>query len=142
MSVSLFREASIRAQVLPRHPPFVMFETRSGPFASGPKTSIVLLDNDQAGATGTAAVRSSAPRSAARLERFPGAPAARPCPLEIVAAEPAGDVDRFTNRIETRHVAHRHGLRRQVAGIDPAERHLSFGPALRLRGSNLPVLEA
>src|SRR5947209_18059173 len=81
-------------------------------------------------------------RNAAPGYRLPGAPAARPGPLEIVAAEPAGDVDRLADHVEARNPARLHGLGRQLPGIDSAERHLGFRPSLRAGRADLPALEA
>jgi acyl-homoserine-lactone acylase len=45
------------------------------------------------------------------LERLPRGPSAGPGPLEVVAAEPAGDVHAFPNRVKARNRLGFHGLR-------------------------------
>src|SRR5687768_11240917 len=63
------------------------------------------------------------------LQRLPRRPAARPGPLEIVAAEPAGDIDPFADRVETGDLARRHRLRGQAGGVDAADGDLGLGEA-------------
>ena len=62
-------------------------------------------------------------------ERLGGGPSARPRPLEIVAAEPAGDVDGLADREKARHAPGFHGLARKPAGGDAAHRHFGLGEA-------------
>ncbi len=44
------------------------------------------------------------------LDRLPGAPAARPCPLEVVAAQPARDIGGFPDHEQARHGGGLHGF--------------------------------
>ena len=76
-----------------------------------------------------------------RLHRLPRRPAAGPGPLEIVAAEPAGDVDDLADEIEPRHVARLMRLGVERPRVDAAERH--FGGAVAFGAGRLdpPGLE-
>ena len=49
--------------------------------------------------------------------RFPAGVAQGPGPLEIVAAEPARHVDRFADKMESRHDAFSHRLRGDLARV-------------------------
>src|SRR5436190_13147891 len=57
-------------------------------------------------------------------------PAARPGPLEVVAAEPAGNVDRLAYHEQTGDLARFQGARREFVGIDAAQGDLGLGVAL------------
>src|SRR5258708_11644474 len=65
------------------------------------------------------------------LDRLAGAPSARPCPLKIVAAEPARDVHCLADCIEPGYRARRHGLRRKSTRIDSAYGHFRLAPSFR-----------
>ena len=58
-----------------------------------------------------------------------GAVTGRPCPLEVIAAEPAGHIDHLADEVETRHGAGFHRLGRQGGGIDAAQGN--FGEIVR-----------
>src|SRR5450432_3073684 len=85
------------------------------------------------------------PKRASRQRRtslgdLAGRVAARPSPLEIVAAEPAGDVDHFADEIKSRDAARLHCFRRQLARIDAADGHFGFRITLRAAWSNRPLV--
>ena len=58
----------------------------------------------------TKALACTAPDGRPALKRLPDGPAARPGPLEVVAAEPARNIDRLADRVEPRHFARFHRL--------------------------------
>jgi len=55
---------------------------------------------------------------------LPRCPTARPCPLEIVSAQPPGHIDDLANEIQPRHPLGLHRPPVQCCGIDAAQRHL------------------
>ncbi len=63
---------------------------------------------------------------------------AGPGPLEVVAAQPAGDVDHLADEIQPG-LLRLHRLRRQVAGVDAAQRDLSLFVALGAGGHQFPA---
>src|ERR1043165_1647152 len=64
-----------------------------------------------------------------------------PRPLEVIAAEPARDVDDLADEIEPRHRPRFHRLLRQGVGVDAAERYLRFGVTERARRLDTPGLQ-
>src|SRR3954467_9774089 len=64
-----------------------------------------------------------------------------PRPLEVVAAEPAGDIDHLSNEVETWDGAGFHRLLRERVGIDAAKRDFGFRIAECTRRVNTPGLE-
>src|SRR5215212_3214785 len=69
----------------------------------------------------------------AASDSLTGAQARGPCPLEIVAAEPAGHVHHLADEVEARHRLRFHGAGIELAGVDAAQRHLGGAVALRPR---------
>jgi len=67
--------------------------------------------------------------------------AARPCPLEIVAAQPAGDIHDLTDEVETWDLPTLERLGGEFGGVHPAERHLGLGIAFIAGGLDLPRLQ-
>src|SRR3954466_5054985 len=72
---------------------------------------------------------------------LPRGPPTSPGPLKIIATKPAGDVDRFADRVEAGHGPRRHRLRGETLGCDPASRHLGLGEALAAVGPEPPIGE-
>src|SRR5436305_1193555 len=91
--------------------------------------------------TATQDERVKASAAAKGSQSLPRGPAACPGPLEIIAAEPAGDVDRFADRIEAGHGPRRHGLRGEAGGGDAARGHLGLGIAFAAARPEAPVGE-
>src|SRR5690606_35543154 len=58
-----------------------------------------------------------------RSDRLPRRVAGGPGPLEIVAAEPAGDVQALADEVEAGHLFRLEGLGGNLVGIDPAGGH-------------------
>src|SRR4029079_11786601 len=67
--------------------------------------------------------------SATRLNRLAGGPAARPRPLDIIAAQPAGGVDRLADHEQAGHLARFHRALGQLVGVDAAQGDLGLGVA-------------
>src|SRR5512147_1764308 len=76
------------------------------------------------------------------LERLRGGVRAGPGPLEIIAAKPAGDVDRFADGEEPGNALCLHRLRRQFGSANAADRDLGLGEALASVRRELPLGEA
>ena len=68
--------------------------------------------------------------------------AAGPGPLEVIAAEVAGDVDDFSNKVKAGRFAGFEGLGGKFAGIHAAERDFGFFVADRSARADAPVMEA
>src|SRR4051812_10538341 len=79
--------------------------------------------------------------SVRRSRGLPGAPAAGPGPLEVIAAEPTGDVDGLTDDEQAWNVRGLHRPRGQIACVDSASGHLGFGIALGAGRRDLPRLQ-
>src|SRR5690606_18257999 len=62
----------------------------------------------------------TAPMPAAPLQRAAARHARGPGPLEVIAAQPAGHIDRLAYEVQARHGARLHGLLIQPARIDAA----------------------
>ena len=62
-----------------------------------------------------------------------------PRPLEVVATQPARDVYHFANEVQPRLCLGFHGLLRQGAGVDAAQRHFSLFVAFGTGGSQFPA---
>ena len=77
----------------------------------------------------------------ARLNRLTRSDAARPCPLEVIAAQPARDIHSLTDAKQPRHFLGFHCLLRQAVGADPAKRDLRLGIALTAIGDEWPTIE-
>src|SRR5450755_235295 len=84
-----------------------------------------------------ASVRSKQPD----LSKLTGRKAGRPRPLKVMAAEVSRDIDDLADEIETRHVLGRHRLRRKLASVDAAQRHLGLVVAERSGWQDGPVIE-
>ena len=65
-------------------------------------------------------------------------PSARPGPLEIIAAQPAGDVHRLADRVQARHAACFHRLRGKICGADAADGDFGLGEAFGSVGRERP----
>ena len=65
-----------------------------------------------------------------------------PGPLEIEAAEVAGDVDHFSDEVETWDVAGLHGLGGETGGIDATGGDFGFFVAFGAGGLEWPVVQA
>ena len=76
------------------------------------------------------------------LDRLSGAPSAGPRPLEVVAAQPAGDVHGLADHEQPGDGADRHGLGGEGPGVDSAQRDLGLRVALRARGRDGERVEA
>ena len=81
-------------------------------------------------------------RRGSGLERLRGGVRAGPGPLEVIAAEPAGDVDRFADGEKAGDAFGLHRLRRQFGSADAADRDFGLGEALASVGRELPLGEA
>jgi len=64
-----------------------------------------------------------------------------PGPLEIIAPQPAGDVEDFSDEIKPGDLAGLEGLGGQFTGVDPASRDFGFAVALGSAGLDLPVMK-
>src|SRR3546814_11612525 len=90
----------------------------------------------------------SAKSSDARRERssasddFAGSVGRRPRPLKIESAEPAGDVDDFTDEIQTGDLARCHRRRRQLVRVDAAARPFGGAITLGAAGGDRPGMQA
>src|SRR5262249_56890394 len=80
-------------------------------------------------------------REVTQSEGLPGGPAARPRPLEVIAAEPAGDVDGFADEEEPAHAARLHGLLGKRVGVDASGGDFSLGVPFRAAGREAPGFE-
>ena len=63
------------------------------------------------------------------LERLRRDPSAGPFPLEVISAEPAGDVYGFAHNIKTAHGFGFHCFQRKLSGVDPGDDYLGLGEA-------------
>ena len=61
--------------------------------------------------------------------------------MEVVAAEPAGDVDNFADEVEARDATALHGFGVELVGGDAAGRDFGFGEALGAGGDDAPGVE-
>ena len=77
-----------------------------------------------------------------KLHGLACAPSARPRPLEIVSTEPARDVDRLADEIETADLARFHRLGRQRGGVDATHRHFGLRPSFRRRRAQPAIVRA
>ena len=68
--------------------------------------------------------------------------AGRPGTLEIVAPQPAGDVEDFSDEIKPGDLAGLEGLGGQFTGVDPAPRDFDFAVAFGPAGLDLPAMKA
>jgi EAL domain-containing protein (putative c-di-GMP-specific phosphodiesterase class I) len=66
---------------------------------------------------------------------------AGPGPLEVVAAQPAGDVHHLANKVQAGLGLALHGLLRQCLGVHAAQRDLGLFVALGARGRDFPARE-
>ncbi len=64
---------------------------------------------------------------------------ARPRPLEVVAAQPAGDVHHLADEVQAGLRGRLHGLLRQRARVDAAQRHLGLLVAFGAGGRQFPA---
>ena len=64
-----------------------------------------------------------------------------PGPLEIVAPQPAGDVEDFSDEIKPGNFVGLEGLGGQLTGVNPAPRDFGFAVALGSAGLELPVMK-
>ena len=62
--------------------------------------------------------------------------------MEIIAAKPAGHIDRLADRVEPGDSPGRHRLRRQFGGGDAADRHFGLRETLAAVGGERPGGEA
>ena len=76
------------------------------------------------------------------LHRFTRRDAAGPRPLEIIAAKPAGYVNRFADHEQARDTLGGHGLRTELGGRDAPARHFRLGIALAPVGRELPSAQS
>ena len=72
---------------------------------------------------------------------MPGAPAAGPGPLEIIAAEPARDINRFADRIEAGNRLCFHGLGGKLICINAAGCDFRLGKAFGSLGRHCPIFK-
>ena len=72
---------------------------------------------------------------------MPGAPAAGPGPLEIIAAKPARDINRFADGIEAGNGLCFHGLGGKLICINAAGCHLRLGEAFGAIGRHCPIFK-
>lgn len=63
-------------------------------------------------------------------------------PTEIVTAQPPGHVHHFADKVQPWHLTRLHGLGRQLAGIDTAQRHFCRAVTFRAIGLHPPLLQA
>src|ERR1035437_10398838 len=73
--------------------------------------------------------------------RLSGTKSGRPCPLEVEAAELAGDVDDFSDEKKAGHFSRLHGLGRDFAGVDAARRDFGFSVTLRRFRLDFPPVQ-
>ena len=66
---------------------------------------------------------------------------ARPCPLEIIATQPSGDIHNFTDEIKARNFTRLHRLGGEFSGVDAAAGHLRLGVSLRASERLLPSVK-
>ena len=64
-----------------------------------------------------------------------------PCPLEVVAAKPAGNVQHFPDKLQALYFITFHGFGRNFMGIHAAHGHFSSAIALRAIRHKLPVVD-
>ncbi len=76
-----------------------------------------------------------------RLNNFAGRVAAGPGPLEIVAAQPAGDIDDFANEIKAGHGTAFHRLGGECCGVHTPHGYFRLGIAAGIGGYQGPVAE-
>ena len=74
------------------------------------------------------------------LYRLPCHPTRRPSPLEIIAAEPTGYIDDFTNEIKTLCGSGFHCFLVQPVSIDAAEGNFGRAVAFRTSRFHLPFI--
>src|SRR6185436_14353757 len=86
-----------------------------------------------------APTRSSRRRRA--LQRVRTRRGARPRPLEVVATEPPGDVDRLADEVQPGDAAAFHRLRAELARVDAAHRDLGLAKAFAAIGGHAPALQ-
>src|SRR5690606_7940356 len=72
----------------------------------------------------------------------PAGHAGCPSPLEVVSAQPSRHVDRFTDEMQTFHLANLHTALVQFVGIDTAAHHFSLTVASRSVRHQAPVVNA
>src|SRR6185437_5833437 len=77
------------------------------------------------------------PASGRRARRLPR----RPRPLEVVAAEPAGDVDHLADEVEAGHEFRLHRAGGEPIGVDAAESDFGGAVAFRAAGGDRPRIE-
>ena len=81
-------------------------------------------------------------REGRQLQRISRRDSARPSPLEVIATEPAGDVDCLADRVEAGDATCLHRLGGQFGGGNAAERDLGFGEAFAAVGTKNPFVKA
>ncbi len=65
-----------------------------------------------------------------------------PGPLEVIAAEPAGDVDDFADEVEAGDDAALQGAGVEGVGVDSADGDLGLGVAFGAGGCDTPIVQA
>lgn len=75
------------------------------------------------------------------LSKLPGQMAAGPCPLQIVAAAIAVNIENFTTSIKPRHHPGGHGLRIKIGGINTTQGHLRFTKGSRTQNIDAPCTQ-
>src|SRR5690606_9867654 len=79
-------------------------------------------------------------RQAYCLRHLSGSPAGSPGPLEVIAAQPACDIDRLAYEIETGHGAHHHGAGIEFGCIHATQRDFCGAVPFRADGLEGPAL--
>src|SRR6185312_14743225 len=72
---------------------------------------------------------------ARRVPRGPG-------PLEVVAAQPAGDVHHFADEVQAGHELRLHRAGREPVGVHTAQGHLGGAVTLGAAGDDRPVVQS